>query len=144
MLRQMVVGLFAGVAFLILDGLLNANPLARRLYAAYQPIARPSVNALAGSAVDLAYGVILVALFLTLWPSLSGRTSLSKGLSFGLMVWFLRVVMRVGGEWVTTTLPTSTHAYTLVTGLVQVLLVAGLIALLPPQPHAASTTRGAE
>jgi hypothetical protein len=52
--------------------------------------------------------VILVALFLTLRPSLPGRTSLLKGLSFGLMVWFLRVVMRVAGEWVTTTVPTAT------------------------------------
>ena len=141
MLRQIVVGLIAGVAFLILDGLVNANPLAQRLHAAYQPIARPSVNALAGSAVDLAYGVILVAFFLTLRPSLPGRTSLLKGLSFGLMVWFLRVVMRVAGEWVTTTVPTSTHAYTLATGLVQVLLVGGLIALLLPQPHAAGSPR---
>jgi hypothetical protein len=140
MLRQLFVGLIAGVLFLILDGLLNANPLAQRLYAVYQPIARPSVNALAGSAIDLAYGVILVALFQTLWPALPGRPSLLKGLSFGLIVWFLRVVMRVAGEWVTTTVPTSTHAYTLVAGLLQVLLVVSLIALLLPQPHAERTT----
>jgi len=140
MLRQLVVGLIAGVSFLILDGLLNGNPLAQRLYAVYQPIARPNVNALAGSAIDLAYGVILVALFLTLWPGLPGRTSLLKGLSFALIVWFLRVVMRAAGEWIATTVPTSTHAYTLAAGLVQVLLVVGLIALLLPQPHAARTT----
>ena len=36
MFRQIVVGLVAGVAFLVLDGVLNANPLAQRLYAAYQ------------------------------------------------------------------------------------------------------------
>jgi hypothetical protein len=88
--------------------------------------------------VDLAYGVILVALFLTLWPGLPGQTSLMKGLSFGVIVWFLRVVMRVAGEWVTTTVPTSTHAYTLAVGLVQLLLVAGIIALLLPSPNATS------
>ena len=138
MVRQMVVGLAAGVVFLILDGVINANPLAQRLYAAYQPIARPSVNALAGSAVDLAYGVILAALFVILRASLPGRTSLAKGLSFGLIVWFLRVFMRVAGEWVTTTVPASTHAYTLVAGLVQVLVVATIIALLLPEPHASA------
>lgn len=143
MLRQIVVGLIAGVAFLVLDGLVNANPLAQRLYAAYEPIARPSVNAAAGSAVDLAYGVILVALFLTLRPSIPGRTSIMKGVSFGLMVWFLRVVMRVAGEWVTTTVPPTTHAYTLVAGLVQVLLVTGVIAHLLPQPPAAISGSGA-
>jgi hypothetical protein len=31
MLRQIVTGLVAGVAFLVLDGVLNANPLAQRL-----------------------------------------------------------------------------------------------------------------
>jgi len=139
MLRQIVVGLAAGMAFLVLDGLTNANPLAQEVYAAYRPIARSSVNAVAGSVVDLAYGLILVALFVTLRHCLPGRTGLVKGMSFGAMVWFLRVVMRVAGEWVTTTVPASAHAYSLVAGLVQMLLVAVLIALLLPQRHEAST-----
>ncbi len=138
MLRQIVVGLVAGVAFLILDGLLNANPVAQRAYAVYRPIARSSVNAAAGSVVDLGYGLILVALFVTLRNSLPGTTSLAKGVSFGVMVWFLRVVMRVAGEWVMTTVPPSTHVYSLVAGLVQLLLVAGLIALLLPGPQTAT------
>ena len=61
------------------------------------------------------------------------------GISFGAMVWFLRVVMRVAGEWVTTTVPASAHAYSLVAGLVQVLLLAVFIALLLPQPDGADT-----
>jgi len=137
MLRQVVVGLVAGVAFLILDGVLNANPVAQRVYAVYRPIARPSVNAAAGSAVDVAYGLILVVLFVTLRHCLPGGTSLTKGMSFGAMVWFLRVVMRVAGEWVMTTVPSSTHAYSLLSGLVQMLFVAGLIALLLPAEQTA-------
>jgi hypothetical protein len=140
MLRIILVGLAAGVAFLITDAVLNANPLAQRLYAAYGPIARSSVNALAGSMVDLAYGVILTGLFVTLWPSLPGETGLVKGLSFGVMVWFLRVVMRVASDWVTTTVPLSTHAYTLAGGLVQILLVAVFIALLLPRPLPSAPT----
>jgi hypothetical protein len=139
MLRVVVVGLGAGVAFLVSDAVLNANPLAQRLYAAYGPIARSNINALAGSLIDLAYGIILAALFVILWPSLPGETSLMKGLSFGLMVWFLRVVMRVASDWVTTTVPTETHAYTLVGGLVQILLVTALIALLLPPPPATTS-----
>ena len=34
MLRQIVAGLAAGMAFLVLDGLLDANPLAQQVYAA--------------------------------------------------------------------------------------------------------------
>jgi hypothetical protein len=134
MSRVVSVGLAAGVALLITDALLNANPLARRLYAAYDPIARPSANALAGSAIDLVLGVILAVLFVTLWPSLPGETGLVKGLSFGVMVWFLRVVMRVASDWMTTTVPVSAHIYTLGGGLIQILLVAALIAVLLPRP----------
>jgi hypothetical protein len=140
MLRVVGVGLAAGLAFLISDAVLNANPLAQRLYAAYGPIARSSVHVLAGSRIELAYGMILAALFVTLGPGLPGETGLAKGLSFGAMVWFLRVVMRVASEWVTTTVPASAHVYTLLGGLVQILLVCTLIALLLPRPHPPGTT----
>ena len=140
MLRRILVSFAAGVAFVALDGFLNANPVAQHVYAAYRPIARSSVNALAGALVDLAYGAILVALFVTLRHCLPGRTALMKGVSFGAMVWFLRVVMRVAGEWITTTLPTSAHVYSLAAGLVQMLLVAILIALLLRDPQGATTT----
>ncbi len=133
MRRQIIAGLVAGLAFLILDGVVNANPLAERLYAAYQPIAKSSVNAIAGSVIDLAFGVILAVLFVRLRPSLPGQTTLMKALSFGVMVWFLRVCMRVAGEWVMTVVPASTHAYTLAAGLVQMLTVAAVVALLLPE-----------
>ncbi len=133
MLRQVLVGLGAGVVFLVLDGVINANPLARRLYAVYQPIARPSVNAFAGSAIDLAYGIVLALLFVALRDSLPGQTDLLKALSFGLIVWFLRVVMRVAGEWVVTTVPERVHGYTLAAGLVQILVVCALIGWLLPK-----------
>ena len=143
MLRQMIVGLVAGVALLVLDGVLNANPLARVLYAAYQPIARQSVNALAGSAIDLAFGVVLAGLFSLLRRSLPGRSRLTKAVSFGLMVWFLRVCMRVAGEWVVTVVPAEVHAYTLAAGFVQVLIVAGIISFLLPEPHKTGTPQPA-
>ena len=133
MVRKILVGLLAGVVFLVLDGLINANPLAQRLYAVYQPLARPSVNALAGSAIDLAYGVVLALLFVVLRAGLPGRTAFTKGLAFGLVVWFLRVCMRVAGEWVMMVVPAPTHAYTLLAGLLQILIVTEVIALLLPE-----------
>ncbi len=133
MLRPVLVGLAAGVVFLVLDGIINANPLAQRLYAVYQPIARPSVNALAGSAVDLVYGILLAFLFIMLRDSLPGGGGMAKAVSFGLIVWFLRVVMRVAGEWVVTTVPERVHGYTLAAGLVQILIVCAMIGWLLPK-----------
>ena len=134
MLRQIAVGLGAGFLLLVLDGVIHANPLAQRLYAVYEPLARPRVNALLGSAIDLAYGVILAVIFVRLLPSLPGSSGVAKGLSFGLLVWFLRVVMSVAGEWVTKTTPPATHAYVLLTGLLQIVVVSVLLgALLTPR-----------
>ena len=143
MRRQIVVGLAAGAAFLVLDGAINANPLAQRLYTAYQPIARPGINVVAGSAIDLAFGVILAGLFSALRGSLPGGNGLTKGLSFGLIVWFLRVCMRVASEWVVTVVPAEVHAYTLAAGFVQILVVTGVIGwLLQESPETGAARPG--
>jgi hypothetical protein len=42
--RVPAVGLAAGL-FAIMDGLINANQVAQRLYSVYRPIGRKSVNA---------------------------------------------------------------------------------------------------
>jgi hypothetical protein len=140
MIRLIAVGLGAGLLFLVLDGIIHANPLARQLYSVYEPISRARVNPVAGSLIDLAYGVVLAALFVKLSPSLPGIAGWEKGLSFALVVWFLRVVMGVAGEWVTRTTPAATHAYTLATGLAQVAVVSVFIGvLLAPRSGAAAS-----
>ena len=123
MWNYVLVSIGGGVLFGILDGLINANPLARRLYEAYKPIARTSVNAVAGILIDLAYGFILAGLFVLLYRSLPGASSWLKGLSFGLMAWFFRVLMSVASQWIMYRVPPITLAYSLVTGLVEMLLV---------------------
>jgi hypothetical protein len=86
MTRLIVVGLGAGLLFLVLDGVIHANPLAQSLYAAHGPLARPGANALLGSMIGLAYGVVLAALFVCLHPSLPGRSGVAKGMAVGLVV----------------------------------------------------------
>lgn len=80
--RYIVVSTAGGVLFLVLDALLNANPLARELSAVFQPISRSEINVPAGVFIDLAYGFILAALFLLLYHSLPGTPGIAKGISF--------------------------------------------------------------
>jgi hypothetical protein len=134
-LRYVVVSIASGILFGVLDGLINANPLARRLYEAFQPIARTSVNLPAGVAIDLVYGFALAGVFVVLYASLPGETGLVKGVSFGLMVWFFRVVMRVATQWMTFDLPAGALVYTLVAGLGE-MLVLGVLYGLTLQPPA--------
>jgi hypothetical protein len=99
MTTYVVVSIVGGILFGILDGLINANPVAQRLYEVYQPIARASLNVVAGVAIDLAYGFMMAAVFLLIYTCLPGETGIVKGLSFAILVWFFRVVMSVASTW---------------------------------------------
>jgi hypothetical protein len=128
-IRYIIVSLVSGILFGILDGVVNANPLAQRLYAIYKPIAKTSVNAPAGLAIDLAYGFIMAALFLLLYKSLPGRTSLIKGMSFALLAWFFRDVMYTASQWMMFNVPGGALLYSLGTGFVEMLILGLLYGL---------------
>jgi hypothetical protein len=129
MTSYIIVSLIGGVLFGVLDGLINANAIAVRLYEVYKPIAKTSVNFIAGIIIDLAYGFILAALFLLLYPALPGEAGWIKGISYGLLVWFFRVAMSVISHWMMYKVPLKTLGYTLLTGLVEMLVLGILYGL---------------
>jgi hypothetical protein len=133
MTSYILISVISGILFGVLDGLINANPLAIKLFEVYKPIAKTSLNFVAGILIDLAYGFILAALFLLVYPGLPGEVGLAKGVSFALMVWFLRVVMNVASQWMMFKVPLKTLLYTLLAGLGEMLILGMLygIALHP-------------
>jgi hypothetical protein len=130
MVRYILVSIASGLLFGVLDAALSANPLARRLYAVYRPVARESVNVAAGIAIDLAYGFSMAGLYLLLQPSLPGQTGVVKGLSYALLAWFFRVAMGVASEWMILSVPAATLVYKLLTGLGEMLLLGLLYGLV--------------
>lgn len=141
MLRYILVSLSGGILFGVMDGLIHANPLAVRLYEVYKPIARTSINAPLGIAIDLLYGFILAGLFLLLYPALPGGSGLVKGLSFALIVWFLRVAMGAVSQGMMYRLPAATLLYMLAAGLVEMLVLGLLYGLTLTSPLSASQNR---
>ena len=129
MLGYIVVSIVSGILFGILDGVINANPLAQRLYQVYKPIAKTSVNPLAGMVIDLVYGFVMAGAFLLLYKSLPGGTGLVKGMSFACLVWFFRVVMYTASQWVMFNVPIEALLYSLVTGLGEMLILGVLYGL---------------
>jgi len=129
MTRYLVVGAASGILFGILDGLINANPLAQRLYAVYKPIARASIRPLAGILIDLAYGFLMAGVFLLLYASLPGTAGVVKGVSFGLLLWFFRVVMQAASQWVMFSIPLKTVVYSTAAGLGEMLILGVLYGL---------------
>lgn len=129
MLKYIFVSLAGGILFGIMDALVNANPLAQRLYEVYEPIARTSVNAPIGIALDLIYGFALAGIFRLLYHSLPGATGLTKGASFALLAWFFRVLMNAASQWVMFNLPAKTLAYMSLAGLGEMLVIGILYGL---------------
>lgn len=129
MTRYIVVGIASGVIFAILDGLINANPLAQKLYDVYKPIAKQSVNFVAGIVIDLVYGFVMARVYLLLYQSLPGEAGLVKGIGFALLVWFFRVVMGVISTWMTFDVPVGTLLYTLFAGLGEMIILGVLYGL---------------
>jgi len=124
-----LVGLGSGILFGLMDALISANTLAQRLYQVYKPIARTSINAPAGAVIDLLYGFVLAGLFLVLHKSLPGTVGWMKGLSFGLLAWFFRVLMNAASQWIMFRVSTETLAYTLLAGLGEMLILGVLYGL---------------
>ena len=126
MISYIIVSLVSGILFGVLDSLINANPFARRLYEVYKPIAKTSINIPLGILLDLVYGFIMAGVFLLLYTSLPGEMDLVKGISFAFLAWFFRVVMSVASNWMMFKVPVRTLLYTLLTGLVE-MLVLGIL-----------------
>ena len=126
MTRYIIVSIISGILFGVLDGLINANPFALKLYDVYKPIAKTSINVPAGVVIDLVYGFVMAALFLLLYQSLPGGAGLVKGISFAILVWFFRVMMGVATQWMTFDVPVTTLIYTIVSGLGE-MLVLGIL-----------------
>ena len=126
MISYLVVSLVSGLVFGVLDGLINANPFARKLQEVYKPIAKTSINIPAGVVIDIVYGFIMAGIFLLLYKSLPGEMGLVKGISFACLAWFFRVVMSVASNWMIFKVPVGALLYTLFTGLGE-MLVLGII-----------------
>ena len=133
MISYIIVSIVSGLLFSVMDGVINANPFARRLYNVYKPIAKTSMNIPAGIVIDLVYGFIMAGIFLILYNSLPGEFGVMKGISFAFLAWFFRGVMHTASQYMMYKVPIPTHLYTLVAGLGEMLLLGILygVTLIP-------------
>lgn len=129
MTGYLIVSVASGILFGVMDGIINANPLARRLFEIYKPIARTSFNPLAGIVIDLVFGFVMAGVFLLLYASLPGESGMVKGISFTILAWFFRIVMYTASQWVMFNLPGKALLYSLVTGLGEMLVIGLLYGL---------------
>lgn len=126
MKKYFAVSVLNGFLFGVMDGMINANPWAIKLFEVYKPIMKTSINAPAGILIDLIYGFVMGAIFLMIYPSLPGKNGLVKGITYGLFMWFFRVVMYTASTWMMFEVPLITLSYMLLTGLVEMLILGAI------------------
>lgn len=127
MLNYIFVSLLVGITFGFMDGIINGNSYAKKLFEVYSPIAKTSINIPLGIGIDLIYGFAMTGLFLLLHQSLPGQTGLVKGLSLGIIMWFFRVLMYVVSQMMMFNVPSNALLYILTTGFFEMLIIGMLI-----------------
>ena len=123
MVSYIIVSLVSGILFGVLDGMINANPLGRRMQAVYQPITKTKINLPAGIIIDIVYGFAMAGIFIVLYDSLPGETGIVKGIIYALIVWFFRVVMSAASSWIMYKVPVKTLLDNLIAGFVEMLIL---------------------
>ena len=130
MLRYFLAAILTGLLFGVMDGFINGNPYAVTLMDCYKPIARTSINVPIGLVIDLFYGFVISGIFFLIMPALPTEKGVIKGVTFGLGLWFFRVLMGCISQWMMFAIPTKTLVYLVLTGLVEMILLGVLNGLI--------------
>jgi hypothetical protein len=129
-MRFIIVGLTSGIIFWILEGIINANPYAQKLYVAFKPILKPTISIPKAFLIYLFYGFVFSGMFLFFYNTLPGSIGIVKGLGFALLVWYFRGLMAVLNEWLTFAVPPKALVYAATAGLIESLLLGMFYGLL--------------
>jgi hypothetical protein len=127
--NYIIISIISGILFGVLDGVINANPLARKLYQVYTPIAKETINFVAGIVIDLVYGFVTARVYLLIYQSLPGGSGIIKGLCYAILVWFFRVIMYNASQWMMYKVPIKTLLYSILTGLGEMAILGTLYGL---------------
>lgn len=128
--RLLVAGIVASVLFLVLDAIFGmiGGLIGMQLFGL--PLEQPSeVKMMIGPIFELINGFMLATIYAIIHPSLPGQ-GWQKGVSYGLIVWGLRVVMWAFSNYMMTDMPPVLIVITVVTGLIEVLILGVVIAAI--------------
>ena len=130
--RLIVAGIAASVLFLVLDMMLGAVGgliVANVFRVPFQQPPGIEAKIRFGLLFELINGFMLALIYAVIYRCLPGR-SWQKGISYGLIVWGLRVVMWAFSTFMMTDMPPALIAITVVTGLIEVLILGVVIAAI--------------
>jgi hypothetical protein len=130
--RLVVAGIVASVLFLVLDAVLGTVGGFIGAEAFDLPFEQPpgiEAKMKFGLIFELINGFMLAATYAVIHPSLPGL-GWKKGISYGLIVWGLRVVMWAFSTYMMTDMAPVLIVINVVTGLIEVLILGIVIAVI--------------
>jgi len=130
--RLVVAGIVASVLFLVLDAALGTAGGFIGAQVLGVPIEQPpgfEAKIQFGLIFELINGFMLAVIYAVIHPNLPGR-GWKKGISYGLLVWGLRVLMGAFSTYMMTDTSPILIAITVVTGLIEVLILGIVIAAI--------------
>jgi hypothetical protein len=130
--RLLVAGIVVSVLFLVFDMVLGAAGGFIGAEVFGLPVEQPpgfEAKIKFGLIFELVNGFMLAVIYAVIHPSLPGQ-GWKKGISYGLIVWGLRVVMWAFSTYMMTDMPPILIAITVVTGLIEVLILSIVIAAI--------------
>jgi hypothetical protein len=135
--RLVVAGIVASVLFLVLDAVLGTaggfiGAEVFGLSAEQLPGFEAKIKF--GLIFELINGFMLAVIYAVIHPSLPGQ-GWKKGVSYGLLVWGLRVVMGAFSTYMMTDTSFILTAINVVTGLIEVMILCIVIAAILLKPN---------
>lgn len=130
--RLVVAGIVASVLFLVLDAALGTAGGFIGAQVLGLPVEQPpgfEAKVKYGLTFELINGFMMAIIYAVIHPSLPGQ-GWKKGISYGLLVWGLRVVMGAFSTYMMTTMPPILIVITVVMGLIEVLILGIAIAVI--------------
>ena len=128
--RLLVAGIVVSVLFLVLDMVLGTAGGFIGAQVFGLPVEQPpgfEAKVKFGLIFELINGFMLAMIYAVIHPSLPGQ-GWKKGISYGLLVWGLRVVMGAFSTYMMTDTSPILIAITVVTGLIEVMILCIVIA----------------
>jgi hypothetical protein len=132
-IKQLIVaGIVASVLFLVLDaalGMIGGLIGAQVFDLPFEQPPEIEAKIAIGPIFELINGFMLAVIYTVIHPSLPGQ-GWKKGISYGLIVWGLRVVMWAFSTYMMTDMPPALIVITVVTGLIEILILGVVIAVI--------------
>lgn len=128
--RFISAGLAAALLFLVLDALFGVlGGLIGRGVFGVEVTPMDQSKMLAGALFELVNGFLLTLVYAIIYPILPGG-GWRKGITYGLIVWGLRVVMWAFSTYMMTDMSPVLIAITVLTGLLEMLIICTAIAVI--------------